>query len=85
MTLPYGIFQCSLHGQWSETEQRQMPKRLYSNFLRLSLSLPPRYKFRHNSLKEIINSLVFALFILITANLRRCNNFIFGAQYKTDR
>ena len=72
MTLPYGIFQSSLHGQWGETEQCQMPKRLYSNFLRLSLSL-------------IINSLVFALFILIPANLRRCNNFIFCAQYKTDR
>ena len=85
MTLPYGIFQSNLHGQWDETEQHQMPERLYSNFLRLSLSLPSLYKFRHKSLKEIINSLVFALFILIPANLRRCNNFIFCAQYKTDR
>ena len=26
MTLPYGIFQSNLHGQWGETEQYQMPK-----------------------------------------------------------
>ena len=59
MTLPYGIFQSDVNGEWGETEQCQMPERLYSNFLRLSLSLPSVYKFRHKSLKEIINSLVF--------------------------